>query len=237
MIMVMIMRIMTTAPMSTPMINLLRGLRLVLWAIMVVSGLAVVALSMGWWTPGQSTGQSNGPVIAGDQPMQWADFQASIGGPFSLTTHTGAPFTEADLVGKPTLLFFGFTHCPVICPTTLADISGHLDELGERGDALNAVFVSVDPERDTQQQLSDYLTAFDQRIIALTGPPEAIKAMADAYRVYYQQVPLENGDYTVDHTASVFLLDANARFAGTIAYQEPRHIAQLKIQRLLEVGS
>ena len=125
---------------------------------------------------------------------------AAIGGPFSLTDHNGRTVTEQDLKGRPFLVFFGFTNCPDICPTTMFEISEVLKKLGPDGDRTRALFITVDPERDTPAALKDYVSSFDPRIVALTGEPDAIAAVAKAYRAYYRRVPLKDGGYTMDHT-------------------------------------
>ncbi|MEQ1616149.1 MAG: SCO family protein [Hyphomicrobiaceae bacterium] len=158
---------------------------------------------------------------------------ARIGGPFQLVSHTGQPFTERDLAGKPYAIFFGFTHCPDICPTTLLDMSNRLEELKVDGDKLRMVFVSVDPERDTPQYLAEYLKSFDKRIIGLTGTQAQMAAIAKAYRVIYEKVPGTGGDYTMNHTATVYLFDANGQFASTLAYQESEQNQRAKLKRLI----
>lgn len=139
---------------------------------------------------------------------------AAIGGPFRLVDQEGKPFTDQMLRGKPFLVFFGFTHCPDVCPTALFEVSEILRELGPDADRVAAVFVSVDPERDTPAVLKDYLASFDGRLRGLTGDPTTIAAVAKAYRVYYKKVPLDAGDYTMDHTALVYLMDKDGRFVA-----------------------
>jgi protein SCO1/2 len=140
----------------------------------------------------------------------------SIGGPFSLIDQNGQPFSDKDLKGKSFLVFFGFTHCPDVCPTTLFEISEILRNLGPEADHTAALFISVDPERDTPAAMKDYLANFDPHIRGLTGDAAALDAMARAYRVYYKKVPLEGGDYTMDHTAIVYLMDKAGRFVAPV---------------------
>jgi len=130
-------------------------------------------------------------------------------------------------------MFFGFTSCPDICPTTLANMTAWLAEFGAKANEINAIFVTVDPERDTPAVLSNYLTSFDSRIVGLTGTPEQLAAMAKAYRFYYAKVDGKDGGYTMDHTATVYLLDREARFIGTIDYHEAASNAAAKLKRLL----
>lgn len=141
-----------------------------------------------------------------------------IGGPFALTDVDGKTVTDRDLLGKPTLIYFGFTYCPEICPTTLTDIGQWLERLGPKADRLNVIFITVDPERDTAPQLKRYLSNFDPRIRGLTGSAEAIAATAKAYRIYYSKVPLEGGEYTVDHSTAVYLFDKRGEFVAPIGY-------------------
>ena len=140
----------------------------------------------------------------------------SIGGPFNLIDQNGQPFTDKDLKGKSFLVFFGFTHCPDVCPTTLFEISEILRNLGPEADHTAALFISVDPERDTPAAMKDYLASFDPHIRGLTGDAAALDAVARAYRVYYKKVLLEGGDYTMDHTAIVYLMDKAGRFVAPV---------------------
>ena len=139
---------------------------------------------------------------------------AAIGGPFQLVDQSGATVTADKLQGKPTLLFFGYTHCPDVCPTTLFDISEVLKAMGADADRVNAYFVSVDPERDTPAVMKDYLSSFDPHLKALTGDPEAVAKMLTEYRVYAKKIPGKDGDYTMDHSAMVYLMDRNGHFVA-----------------------
>lgn len=161
---------------------------------------------------------------------------AAIGGPFTLVDHRGKPFTETDLTGRPALLFFGFTHCPDVCPTTLQAMSGWLADLGQDGDAVRAIFVTVDPGRDTPAAIAAYLGAFDQRIIGLTGTPEQVAAMLKVYRVYSKKVDMGGGDYAVDHSSAVYLMDVSGKFWSVIAMNEPRAGAVAKLKKLIHGG-
>lgn len=138
---------------------------------------------------------------------------SAIGGPFRLAGTNGKTITEADLKGKPSLIFFGFTNCPDVCPTALAEVSAVFDKLGPRANVA-AYFVTVDPERDTVEKLKDYLGSFDPRIVGLVGEAEALRQMQKDYRVYAKKVPLEGGGYTMDHTAIVYLMDKQGRFVN-----------------------
>ncbi len=145
--------------------------------------------------------------------LMWA--REPVGGPFALIDHTGKPRTERDFSSKLLLIYFGFTYCPDICPTDLQNIGLALDELGADGDRVQPLFVTVDPERDTAAHLAEYVPMFHPRLIGLTGDAAAIRAAADAYKVYYAKVPIERGnDYTVDHTAFIYLMAADGKYLG-----------------------
>ncbi|MGY3449674.1 SCO family protein [Bradyrhizobium sp. USDA 4353] len=139
---------------------------------------------------------------------------AAIGGPFQLTDQTGAVVTEKSLEGRPSLIFFGFTHCPDVCPTSLFEMSEVLRAMGTDAERVNAYFISVDPERDNPATMKDYLSSFDPHLKGLTGDPEVLAKVLTEYRVYAKKVPLKDGDYTMDHTALVYLMDRNGRFVA-----------------------
>ena len=155
-----------------------------------------------------------------------------IGTDFSLTDHDGKPITQAAFEGRPTLVFFGFTRCPEVCPTTLYELAGWLDALGDEGRDLQAFFISVDPERDTPEIMKGYAAAFTDRVTGITGDPEEIARVIAAWHVYAAKVPTDDGDYTMDHTASVFLLGRDGALKGTIAYGENPDTAIAKLRRL-----
>lgn len=155
---------------------------------------------------------------------------AAVGGPFRLTDQDGHTVTEQNLKGGPFLVFFGFTYCPEVCPTALFEISEILRKLGPEENRARALLITVDPERDTPQVLKDYLSNFDPRIMGLTGDAEAIAAVAKAYRAIYRKVPLEQGDYTIDHTAIVYLMDKQGRFVSPFSLKRPieQSVAELR---------
>lgn len=148
---------------------------------------------------------------------------SAIGGPFTLTDQNGKTVTEKDLVGAPTLIFFGFTHCPDICPTTLFEVSEVLRAAGDKAGGLQVLFVSVDPERDTPAALKDYLGSFDERIRGLSGSREQTDTIVKAYKVYARKIPTGDTpeDYTMDHTAIVYLMDKQGRFVNAFNLQRP----------------
>jgi protein SCO1/2 len=150
-------------------------------------------------------------IFTGKSPAPIA-MPSAVGGPFRLVDHNNKAITDQDLKGHPFLVFFGFTHCPDVCPTALFEVSEILRALGPAGKDARALFVTVDPERDTPQVLKDYVSSFDPRVIGVTGDAEAVTAMIKAYRVYARKVPVDGGGYTMDHTAIVYLMGKDGRF-------------------------
>ncbi|MET0366834.1 MAG: SCO family protein [Methylobacterium sp.] len=146
---------------------------------------------------------------------------AAVGGPFTLVDQDGRTVTEKDFTGATHLVFFGFTHCPDVCPTTLQQISDVLAALGPKAKAMKVAFVTVDPERDDPASLKTYLSSFDPRITGLTGTPEQITAVEKAYRAYARKVPDQKGDYVMEHTAIVYVMDAQNRFLGALDISRP----------------
>ena len=168
------------------------------------------------------TGLSSGPTGA-----------ANIGGPFALVDQNGQPFTDADMKGKPYLVFVGYTHCPDICPTTLFEMSQLMRKLGPDADHVGVLFVTVDPERDTVPVLKDYMSSFDPHLRGLTGPRPAIDQAIKDYRVYAKKVPLEGGDYSMDHSAVVYLMDKNGRFVAPFNMQRKADAEADELHRYL----
>jgi protein SCO1/2 len=165
-------------------------------------------------------------------PPQGAVTQASFGGPFTLVGSDGQPFSSSRLAGKPYAIFFGFTHCPDVCPTTLARLAKLRKDLGRGEESFNIVFVTVDPERDGPEQVGTYGQAFGGPVIALTGSPDQIAKVKNDYGIHSEKVPDGAGGYTVDHTATVLLFDRNGSFASTISPDEPDKPALDKLERL-----
>ncbi len=160
----------------------------------------------------------------------------AFGDAFALTDQSGQPITQAAFRGHPTAVFFGFTHCPEVCPTTLFELDGWLKQLGAEGEDIRAYFVSVDPERDTPEIMSTYVSNVSDRITGITGETAKVEAMAKSFGIYWKKVPLDGGDYTMDHTASILLLGRNGDFFGTIAYGENPDTAIAKLKRLVAEG-
>ena len=162
--------------------------------------------------------------------------EQAFGAPFKLVDQKGAEITEAAFRGHPTAVFFGFTHCPEVCPTTLVEMDSWLKKLGDEGKDVRAYFVSIDPERDTPETMDRYVSNVSDRITGITGDPAKIANMAKAFKIYAKKVPTDGGDYTMDHTASVILLNRSGGFFGTIAYGENPDTAITKLKRLIAEG-
>jgi protein SCO1 len=194
----------------------LRFFRIATWALVVA---LTVATGVVLWR-----GQSEPPTTG----------EVALGGPFTLTDVEGNRVDQQILADRPHAIFFGFTHCPDVCPTTLAELSVLVDDLGPDADKVDVYFVSVDPERDDPETLKSYLSSFSGKIHGLTGSEEEIADFVTSYRVYARKVPTDGGDYTMDHTASVFLFGADGRFRGTISYGESHDDALAKLRRLVE---
>jgi protein SCO1 len=165
-------------------------------------------------------------------PVHGTAATTQIGGPFTLVDDTGAMVTEKNIAGKPYVMYFGYTFCPDVCPTTLLDLSRWIKKLGPDADRLNYVFVTVDPERDTVQSMHAYLSSFDKHIRGYTGTPAEIAQIAKEYRVYYKKVPTEDGGYTMDHTAALYLMGPDGKLVTVIPYQEDDASATAKLKNL-----
>jgi protein SCO1/2 len=181
-----------------------------------------------------------GSLVIGLLVMLWAlgggrsiATPAAIGGAFQLTDQSGQTVTEKEMQGRPTLIFFGFTHCPDVCPTSLFEISEVLRAMGPDADRVNAYFISVDPERDTTDAMKDYLSSFDPHLKGLTGPPQDLAKVISEYRVYAKKVPLKDGDYTMDHTALVYLMDREGKFVAPFNLKRTPDEAASDLRRYL----
>jgi protein SCO1 len=192
--------------------------------ILVLSAAFLAGLILCFGAIAMLTGRLSAPV---------AQQVAAIGGPFKLIDQDGRQVTEQDFKGRPFLVFFGFTHCPDVCPTALFEISEILRTLGPDADRTRAVFITVDPERDTPAVIKDYLSSFDPHLVGLTGDPAAVAAVAKAYRVYYKKVPLDQGGYTMDHTAIVYLMDKQGRFVAPFSLKRSIEAAAADLRKHL----
>jgi protein SCO1 len=196
---------------------MMRSHRVILVALIAFAVSAAAALGITVFASSRGSGQGVG----------------AIGGPFTLVDDTGAQVTDAALAGKPFVMYFGYTYCPDVCPTTLIDLSHWIQKLGPDADKLNYVFVTVDPERDTPKVMHDYLSSFDKHIRGFTGTPDQIAKIAKEYRVYYKKVPTDDGDYVMDHSSVIYLMGPRGKFVGLIAYQENDDKAVGKLRNLL----
>src|SRR5947209_15926558 len=174
-------------------------------AVLVLLGLASLATASLARSAERSAAELMDAVMWNREP---------IGGPFALIDQSGKPRTDKDFRGKLMLVYFGFTYCPDVCPTDLQNIGLALDMLGEAGERIQPLFITVDPARDTPEHLKDYVPMFHPRLIGLTGDAAAIHSAAAAYRAYYAQVPLKDDDYTVDHSSFVYLMGADGEYLG-----------------------
>ncbi len=157
---------------------------------------------------------------------------SAVGGSFALQTGDGRILTDRDMLGEPFLVFFGYTHCPDVCPTTLAQISQVLQSLGP-GAKLKVLFVTIDPDRDTPALMQQYASGFGPNVIGLSGDRAAIDKVMKEYRVYAQKVPEKNGDYSMDHSAVIYLMGRDGRFLHAFNIQRPPEDAAAELRPLL----
>lgn len=195
----------------------LRTIRMALWVLVGVAGLGLGALSSGLFAPGSEPQRST----------------VAIGGHFTLTDEDGRRFATTDLGGRPFAVYFGFTHCPDMCPTAMLGAARLLADLGDQARDFRVLFVTVDPQRDTPELLKLYTDSFDPRIVGLTGTEEEVAAVARLYRAYYRRVPTGGDSYTMDHTVTTYLMNGRAEFVGTIAHGEAHDVALQKLRRLV----
>ena len=194
----------------------LSRLRLMLWLVVGIVALGFVVLI---WRQSEPEQTASTPL-------------GTFGGPFTLAGTDGKPFASSKLNGRPAAIFFGFTHCPDVCPTTLARLAKLRRQLGQGDEALSIVFVSVDPERDTPAEVGNYLQLFDTPVIGLTGTPAQIEQVKKQFGIYSRKVEQPGGGYSVDHTASVILLDRNGQFVATLSPEEGDQVALDKLKRI-----
>ena len=193
-----------------------RHLRIALWVLVAVAALGGILLAL---QPPAPASRETG--------------MATIGGPFSLTGSDGQPFPSSRLSGKPAAIFFGFTNCPDVCPTTLSRLVKLRRQLGRGDEALSIVFITVDPERDGPAEVGSYAALFGAPVIGLTGSPADIERVKKQFGVFSQKVEQPGGNYSVDHSASVFLMDRDGRFIATLSPEEGDAVALAKLKRLV----
>jgi protein SCO1 len=160
-------------------------------------------------------------------------FSSVIGGPFKLVDQNGNTVTNTQLEGKWLLIYFGYTHCPDACPTALNNIALALSDLGVEKKEVRPVFITIDPERDTSQVMKDYVSAFDAPILALTGNAAAIAQAAKEYRVYYAKHPEAGGDYSMDHSSIIYVMDPKGRFTASFTGEDPPEEMAARLKKLL----
>jgi protein SCO1/2 len=190
-------------------------------ALVLSAFLAGLAIFLGVFL--YATGQMGGGVPG----------PSAIGGPFALIDQNGKAITDEDMKGRPSLVFFGYTHCPDVCPTTLFDMSELMRALGPDAGRVNALFVTVDPERDTAAAMKDYLSSFDPHLRGATGDQKSIDAVEKGYRVYAKKVPTDKGDYSMDHTALIYLMDKQGRFVAPFKLNGKPEEAAAELRRYL----
>lgn len=195
---------------------MLKLVRYVAWALVLVVGFVSISILMGWWASDR---------LQMEQPV-------AVGGPFTLVDHTGKAVTDADFRGSPLAVFFGFTHCPEVCPTTLLRLGNLSRQLGADAARLKILLITVDPERDTPEQLALYLQSFDPGVVGLTGSQQQVEAALRSFNAYAKKIPVEGG-YTMDHTANVYLMTGEGRFRTMIDYHEPDSAALAKLRMLM----
>ncbi len=195
---------------------MLKFVRYTAWALVLIVGFVSTSILMGWWMSDRARTEQPTPT----------------GGAFALADHTGKAVTDADFRGSPLAVFFGFTHCPEICPTTLLRLGNLTRQLGPDAARLKILLITVDPERDTPEQLSLYLQSFDPGVVGLTGSQAQIDAVLGAFNAYAKRVPVDGG-YTMDHSANVYLMTGDGAFRTMIDYHEPDSSALAKLRMLL----
>ena len=196
----------------------MRSVRMVLWVLVAIAA-AVFAYLMLRPAPEQ-------------QPQGAAINLTGMGGPFTLTGADGKPFSSTALSGKPHAIFFGFTHCPDVCPTTLARLVKLRNDLGAGDDSFQILFVTVDPERDGPAEVGKYAELFNSPVTGLTGSPAQIDQVKKQFGIFSRKVPDQSGGYSVDHTSTVLLFDGRGRFTGTIAPEETDKATLAKLKRI-----
>ncbi|MCA0420294.1 MAG: SCO family protein [Proteobacteria bacterium] len=201
---------------------ILKWVRYGAWTAVAIVAFVSAAILLGWW---RVEGPGRADMVGQNEP--------AVGGPFTLVNHAGKTMTDMEFRGRPMAVFFGFTNCPEVCPTTLVQMANLTKQIGPAADRLQVLLITVDPERDTPEQLALYLQSFDPRVVGLTGSREQVDAVLKAYKAYAKKIPTDNG-YTMDHSASVYLMRADGSFRTMIDYHEEDTSALAKIRMVLE---
>ena len=196
----------------------MRKIRIILWVLVAIAAIALGAILL--------TGRQSAPIVTTSAT------DVDFGGPFTLTGSDGKPFSSGQLDGKPYAIFFGFTHCPDVCPTTLARLVRLRQQIeGDR--PFEILFVTVDPERDGPEEVGKYAELFNAPVTGLTGTPAQVEAVKKQFGIFSQKSPDQSGDgYSVDHTATVLLFGKDGEFVSTIAPEEPDSAALDKLKRI-----
>ncbi len=201
----------------------MKTIRILSWILVLVAVVGLGSMIINWYAQELDV-----------QKAQSGQGLAKVGGSFTLTDHTGKLVTAADYSDKPMAIYFGYTFCPDVCPTTFADMIGWREELGADADKINYLFITVDPERDTQEAMAEYVSVFFPTLVGLRGTQEQLDEAIKAYRVYAKKSESEDYDnYVMDHTASVYLMKPGNEFMGTISYGEAHDSAVGKMRKLL----
>jgi protein SCO1/2 len=194
----------------------LKSIRILLWLLVALAAVGLAAL-----------------LIRGPDTPKPSTSSVEIGGPFTLTDSNGLPFSSTKLAGRPFAMFFGFTHCPDVCPTTLARLARLRRQLGKGEDSYAIVFVTVDPERDGPEEVGRYTALFNTPVIGLTGSPADIERVKRQFGVYSAKAEQQGAEYSVDHTAATFLFGPDGKFVATIAPDESDAAALAKLKRII----
>ena len=198
----------------------MRGFRILLWVLVAGAAAAFAYLSFGPARKSAPDAQTSTMALS------------NLGGPFTLVGSDGKPFSSTKLSGKPFVIFFGFTHCPDVCPTTLARLVKLRQQLNAGATPFEIVFVTVDPERDGPAEVGNYAELFNSPITGLTGSSTQIEQVKKQFGIFSKKVPEGSGGYTVDHTATALLFDRNGKFVATIAPEEQDGVALAKLKRI-----
>ena len=211
----------------------MRKIRLILWALVALAALVLMTVFF------LKQGKPLLSALSGDKSEALSTLENDplyLGSPFELIDHQGQSITQDYFTGHPSILFFGFTHCPDVCPTTLNELSLLYDQLDSvKREQLRIAFVTIDPSRDTPQIMASYVENFTLPVRGITGDEKDVYKLSDSWSIYREKVPLSEGGYTMNHTASVFLIKPDGALRSTITFGEDSAVALEKINNLLEL--